>query len=172
MIFSIEFGKMLISAIFFSFLLLSCEGEGGENRASSSFKKVFENTTMKSFSKGVEDYSISAKFAYQTDSSENLLMKKVVFVKNTDSSFVSINSDSCISSDEQLIFLGAVKIETEDSMKIFTERIVYIINSDTVRSDDSILIFKNNDRMKTKGFISDGSFKRVFFENPVIISDN
>jgi len=171
-IFSTESGKTLISALFLSFFLFSCGGGSETGGSSSPYKKVFENTTMKSFSKGVEDYSINAEYAYQQDSSENLFMKVVRFVKNTDSSFVTINSDSCISSDEKLVFLGAVKIENEDSMKIFTEKIVYMIKSDTVFSEDSLLILKNNDRMKTKGFISDGSFKRVLFSNPVIITDN
>lgn len=173
MIFSTEYGKTLINFLLFaSILISSCTGGQPEEKESLSYRKVFINSSMRSFIQGAEDYSISADSAFQSDSSDNLLMKNVLFMKFAEGDTVSIVSDSCMSGDSEIVFMGSVKVEMKDSMQIFTEMIIYKSAKDSAVSDDSLLIRKRGDKLKTKGFTSDGSFKRVDFPNPVIITDN
>lgn len=173
MIFSTESGRMLISILSGILLLTaSCSSGGAEEGAAAPFRKVFINSSMRSFTEGSEDYSIRADSAFQSDSSDNLLMKKVVFMKFSQDDTVRIVSDSCINGDSEIVFMGRVRVDMKDSMQIFTEAIVYMSAKDSAMSEDSLLIRKSGDKLKTKGFISDGSFKRVDFPNPVIISDD
>ncbi len=111
-----------------------------------------------------QDYILKCDTAYSYNDSAMYLFG-IEFI-NED---IKILSKKAIKTDTSITYLDSVKIYLEDSMDIFTDSLFVSFSNDSVKTDDSLLIIKDDNTMKTKGMLSDINFKKIEFYNPVIV---
>ncbi|MDY6787101.1 MAG: hypothetical protein SVK54_03135 [candidate division WOR-3 bacterium] len=157
-----EFGK--ISVI--SLLIILTAGCSRQENARAPAENMIAGVTIRSFKNDSADYTLDADTAYL--SGDSLKILKNVMFKRRD---ITIISDSSFMSDSFISYMSDVKIYLEDSMNLFTDYIIYSIYNDSVKTEDSLLIQKDNDFMKTRGMDTDINFNSIEFRNPVIIYD-
>ncbi|MCK4524575.1 hypothetical protein KAU15_06580 [candidate division WOR-3 bacterium] len=162
MIFIIKYGKIFL----FSLFLISCSGftdkSGNEQK-----RDIIVNAEISAFRDSVPDYSLNADTVIVFD--DSLIMTGIDYIRQNDSTDIQLLSDSLVKISNTLIFSGNVKVHMEDSMILYTARLYLYPDSNIVRCYDSLLIEKLNDKMKTKGFISDMDFLKIEFMNPLIM---
>jgi len=169
MIFTTKYGKIFLFSIFI-FLLFSCSSERPDDFIQSDREKSVIDIFMKSFKEKELQFTLKAEKGFSLDSSDGYILFCPVYRRERGDSIV-ICSDSCMSSKEEIIFMGNVIVEFEDSMVLYTNSLVYFIDTDSSITEDSILIEKSSNKMKSKGFVGSSGFGKIKFLSKVVLYD-
>ncbi len=165
MTFTTGFGRILIFSALF---LTACNTV--QNNDHRDYDGVIVNMHMETYKNSTPDYTIDAESVF-TYSDTLTIMNKVHFMNAEGESEVKIDSDRAFKTDSSLVYKGHVHVYLEDSMVMYTDSVYYSLLNDSVLTEDSILIVKDKNRMKTKGMRTDSEFTRIEFYNPVVIFD-
>lgn len=158
-------GRILIFSIL---LFAACAGPQTGN--TPEYDGLMFNMSMKAFRDGKPDYTIDAESVF-TYADTMTVMHNIHFMNAEGQSDVEITSDRAYKTDSCLTYKGNVTVFLEDSMILYTDSILYSLVTDSVMTEDSILIEKDENRMRTKGMLTDCDFNRIVFYNPVLIYD-
>ncbi|MEO0288494.1 MAG: LPS export ABC transporter periplasmic protein LptC [candidate division WOR-3 bacterium] len=167
MISSVKYFRM-ITVSFFLFLIF-CGREEVE-KAQIYQKDIVIDYKSDYYEDDVKVYSLTSDTGYYIDSLKKYVLKNIEYTRE-DGENVKIFADSSYVYDKSIEYFGNVKILFSDSMVLYTKFLHYNIESDTLKTQDSIMIEKKNDRMLTKGFVCFDNFKKTVFLSPVLIYD-
>jgi LPS export ABC transporter protein LptC len=151
-------------------LILSCSSKGSETSLMTGNEKTMSGIKMKSYKEKELQFTLDAQSGYSTDSSDNYTLIKPLYKRVTGDS-IRVHSDSCISGKTEITYYGNVIVEFEDSMTLYTDSMRYFTESDSAITEDSVLIIKNNNKMKSKGFAGSNGFNKITFLGKVVLYD-
>ncbi len=167
MISSVRYFRIVTVSIFF--FLLFCGRENTE-KIEKYQEDIVTGFKSEYFQKDEKIYSIKSDTGYYIDSMNMYILKNVEYDRE-DGEKVKIVAESSNVFEKRIEYFKNVRVIFSDSMVLYTNHLLYDINTDTLRTDDSIMIEKKDDRMLTKGFICFDNFKKTLFLSPVLIYD-
>lgn len=169
MTFSVKFFRIMVFSLMLVFF--SCkEKKSVENKFLIDGMMVITRFYSEYYEGERKIYTLRADTGFYFDTTDTYKLKKVEY-KREDGEDVLIYSDSSIVKKESIDYFGNVKIVFSDSMELYTDSIVYLIKKDSLKTDDSILMVKKNNKMLTCGMVCYDNFKRIIFNSPILIYD-
>lgn len=167
MISSVKYFR-IITVSFFLFLTF-CGRENVRNMTMDQ-KDIVIDFKSDYYENNIKVYSLKSDTGYYIDSLKIYILKNIEFSRE-DGENVKIFADSSNVHEKSIEYFGNVKVLFSDSMILYTKFLYYGVESDTLRTEDSIMIEKKSDKMLTKGFICFDNFKKTVFLSPVLIYD-
>lgn len=167
MISSVKYFRIVTVSIFL--FLLFCGRESIE-KVEKIQEDVVTDFRSEYFQKDVKIYSLKSDTGYYIDSLKMYILKNVEYNRE-DGEKVTIFAESSSVFEKKIEYFKNVRVVFSDSMILYSNYLLYDIDTDTLRTDDSIIIEKKDDRMLTKGFICFDNFKKTVFLSPVLIYD-
>ncbi|MEO0237489.1 MAG: OstA-like protein [candidate division WOR-3 bacterium] len=158
----------MITVSFFLFLIF-CSRENIE-KVPIVQKDIVIDYKSDYYEDSVKIYSLKSDTGYYIDSLKMYVLKNIEYIRE-DGENVKIFADSSYVYEKSIEYFGNVKVLFSDSMVLYTRFLYYNIESDTLRTEDSIIIEKKSDKMLTKGFVCFDNFKKTIFLSPVLIYD-
>ena len=169
MISTIRCGKTFLFSILM-LILASCFASGDKESFDAESNKSIEDIFMKSYKEKELQFTLTADRGFSHDSTEDILLFNPVYRRAAGDSVV-IEADSCLSGKDRIVYYGNVKVAFEDSMVLYTDSLAYFIETDSSMTEDSVLIEKNSNKMKSKGFAGSSGFKKIKFLDRVVLYD-
>ncbi|MEJ5306814.1 MAG: hypothetical protein WHT27_00720 [candidate division WOR-3 bacterium] len=167
MISSVKYFRIITVSFF---LLLTFCGKEDVQSIASDQKNIVIDFKTEYYENNLKVYSLISDTGYYIDSLKMYVLKNVEYTRE-DGENVKIFADSSYVYEKSIEYFGNVKVLFSDSMILLTKFLHYGIESDTLKTEDSIMIEKKNDKMLTKGFVCFDNFKKVVFLSPVLIYD-
>lgn len=168
MIFTARCGKTFLASVIIPLLLASCSGKAPAQGAETDAEKRVKEMIINSYSDSILTFTLSADSGRSADSSGNFMLYAPVYERKSGEK-VTVESDSCLSGKQTISYFGGVTVRFEDSMILYTDSMVYLVREDSASTGDSVLIEKEKNKMKTRGFSAGEGFKRIVFPDKVVL---
>ncbi|MGE3063179.1 MAG: LPS export ABC transporter periplasmic protein LptC [bacterium] len=168
MIFTIKCGKTFLVSVFVLLAAVSCRAKAENEKLSLIGDKRVNGVVMSSYADSTLKFTLVSDSGRSSDSTESFILFKPVYRREEGES-VTVASDSCLSGSDVITYYGNVRVDFEDSMVLLTDSMVYYVKSDSAMTEDSVLIVKNSNKMRTKGFSGGEGFKKIVFPERVVL---
>lgn len=162
-----KFVEIISAILLISIIILSCTPESDEPSQTSGLlpDQELENTTVNFTRDGQKLALLWTEHLYKYKKS-NLVKGAVIKITffdslETPSTFLTSDSGKINEKNEHIEVWGDVKIETKDSVKLWTNSLTWDTESQLIETNDYVKIKKGRDIIEGIGLISDIDFNNI-----------